>query len=51
MEDAEKFTSPADYVLDIDCNIVTVGSSLRVSRTLTWLIQRGTGRALLVVTA
>ena len=46
-----KVYRPADYVLDIDCNIVIVGSSLRVSRTLTWLIQRGTGRALLVVTA
>ena len=32
MEDAEKFTSPANYVLDIDSNIVVVGNRVTVSR-------------------
>ena len=50
MQDAEKFTSPANYVLDIDSNIVVVGSRDTVSRRLAGLIQCGTGRALLVVT-
>ena len=38
MEDAGKFTSPANYVLDIDSNIVVVGSRVTVSRRLAGLM-------------